>query len=332
MDFPKPVSGASLPTISTSAATQLSAIESAKRAAARLAVKEHFNPGARYVGIGSGSTIVYVVEAIQELKDPRIHNIHFVPTGYQSRQVRSENIVIVLPLVGKLTGTNQVILRAGLKDLKFDSLPADTLIEVAFDGADEIDDDLNCIKGGGACLYQEKLVATQASKFICVADHRKLQPRLLTHWPTIPIEVEPLAVTTVISALKRLGSSAPFVREGHIQKAGPIKTDQDNFIIDAPFPSLLLHADIEQAAKQGVKELKGQGEDGQWEVEALAKEIKAIEGVLSVGLFVGENGLQARAKGKIAGGQKPVAAYFGMEDGSVAVRVAQDDGTVVLRK
>lgn len=175
-------------------------------------------------------------------------------------------------------------------------------------------------------------MATQASKFICVADHRKLQPRLLTNWPTIPIEVEPLAVTTVISALKRLGSSAPFVREGHIQKAGPIKTDQDNFIIDAPFPSLLLHTDIEQAAKQGVKQLRGQGEDGQWEVQALAKEIKALEGVLSVGLFVGENGLQAKARGKIAGGQKPIAAYFGMADGSVAVRVTQDDGTIVLRK
>ena len=225
-----------------------------------------------------------------------------------------------------------MILKAGLKDLKFDSLPADTLIEVAFDGADEIDDDLNCIKGGGACLYQEKLVATRASKFICVADHRKLQPRLLTNWPTIPIEVEPLAVTTVLSALRRLGSTAPFVREGQIQKAGPIKTDQDNFIIDAPFPSLLLPIDIEQAAKQGVRELKGQGKDGQWEVQALAKEIKAMEGVLSVGLFVGENGLQAKARGEIAGGQKPVAAYFGMADGSVAVRVTQDDGTVIMRE
>ena len=88
MDFPKPVSDAPLPTKSTSAAIELSAIESAKRAAAQLAVKEHFDPKARYVGIGSGTTIVYVVEAIKELKDPRTQNIHFVPTGYQSRQVR----------------------------------------------------------------------------------------------------------------------------------------------------------------------------------------------------------------------------------------------------
>ncbi len=88
MDFPKPVSDISLPTKSAVAATQLSAIETAKRAAAQLAVKEHFNLDARYVGIGSGTTIVYVVEAIKELKDPRIQNILFVPTGYQSRQVR----------------------------------------------------------------------------------------------------------------------------------------------------------------------------------------------------------------------------------------------------
>ena len=123
-------------------------IESAKRNAAQRAVQEHFDSSARYVGIGSGSTIVYVVEAIQALKDPKISNINFVPTGYQSRQC---------------------ILNAGLQDVKFDSLPSNTLIDVAFDGADEIDDDLNCIKGGGACLYQEKLVATQAKKFVCVA-------------------------------------------------------------------------------------------------------------------------------------------------------------------
>jgi ribose 5-phosphate isomerase A len=42
-------------------------------------------------------------------------------------------------------------------------------LDVAFDGADEIDEELNCIKGGGACLFQEKLVAINAKKFICVA-------------------------------------------------------------------------------------------------------------------------------------------------------------------
>lgn len=123
-------------------------IEAAKRNAANKAVADHFDPSAKYVGIGSGSTIVYVVDAIKAFKDDRISNIYFVPTGSQSRQL---------------------IVDAGLKDINLDSLPSGTLLDVAFDGADEVDDELNCIKGGGACLYQEKLVATHARKFICVA-------------------------------------------------------------------------------------------------------------------------------------------------------------------
>lgn len=273
-------------------------IETAKRNAAIRAVADHFDPSARYIGIGSGTTIVYVVEAITNLQADT-SAIKFVPTGYQSRQV---------------------IVRAGLTPIAFDSLPKGVLMDVAFDGADEIDDDLNCIKGGGACLYQEKLVATHARKFICVADHRKLQPRLLTKWPTIPIEVEPLAASTVIEALEDLGSEGPFIREGHLSKAGPIKTDQDNFIVDAPFPTLVIPSDLDKGQSEGTK---GRGEGGVWEAEALAKEIKAIEGVLSVGLFVGFNGAEAAAWGKRLGGQKPVAAYFGMVDGEVIVRTAK---------
>ena len=156
-------------------------------------------------------------------------------------------------------------------------------------------------------------------------DHRKLQPRLLTKWPTVPIEVEPLAINPVLAELRLLGSSKPFVREGHISKAGPIKTDQDNFIVDAPFRTLLLPADI----REGVE---GKGLFGKWEVAELARQIKSIEGVLGVGLFVGLNGVQAMAESKRAGGQKPVAAYFGMEDGSVLVREAKEDGTAEVQK
>lgn len=288
-------------------------IEHAKRTAAKLAVKHHFPSTANYIGIGSGSTIVYVVEAIQALNNPSISSMLFVPTGYQSRQV---------------------ILRAGLKDIKFDSLPKGTLMDVAFDGADEVDEDLNCIKGGGACLYQEKLVATHAKKFICVADHRKLQKRLLTKWLTIPIEVEPLAVASVSQSLEMLGSKDPKVREGDMLKAGPIKTDQDNFIIDAPFERLMLKSEIEASKSlhpthQGVER---KGEDGKWEVETLAREIKGIEGVLSVGIFCGEDGEQVLERGGKTGGQKPVAAYFGMEDGSVTVRRKGEDGKVLEMK
>lgn len=132
---------------SVSANSTVQDIEKAKKNAAQRAVADHFDRNAKYIGIGSGTTIVYVVEAIQALGIDT-SRIRFVPTGYQSRQV---------------------IISAGLTPIAFDSLPRGALMEVAFDGADEIDDDLNCIKGGGACLYQEKLVATHARKFICVA-------------------------------------------------------------------------------------------------------------------------------------------------------------------
>lgn len=275
----------------------MSDIEAAKRLAAIRAVQENFHPSYRYVGIGSGTTIVYVVDAIKALDIPT-EAISFIPTGSQSKQL---------------------ILKAGLNPLSFDSIPSGVLLDVNFDGADEVDEDLNCIKGGGACLYQEKLVATHSKRFVCVADYRKLQKRLLTQWKTIPIEVQPLAVNAVVAQLvDDLGSTDPKVRQGKGEEAGPVKTDQGNFIVDAPFSPLLLPSDITGKGSGFV-----QGKDG-WEVNALATKIKCIEGVLSVGIFSGENGEQALARGLKMGGQKPSVVYFGMADGSVTVQEAGD--------
>ncbi|KAI4142734.1 MAG: hypothetical protein LQ340_007245, partial [Diploschistes diacapsis] len=273
----------------------MSDVESAKASAAQRAVRENFQPSHKNIGIGSGSTIVHVVQALkahlsslQPPIDPS--TIRFVPTGYQSRQV---------------------LIQAGLTPLTFDSLPAGTLMDVCFDGADEVDSDLNCIKGGGACLHQEKLVATHARRFVCVADYRKLQARLLSSWPSVPIEVEPLAVGAVLQQLAHeLGSTGPRIRQLGSEKVSPLKTDQDNFIVDAPFPTLLLPQDLTAGMAPDPRK-------GVWEVQALAREIKQIEGVLSVGIFSGENGDEALARGSRMGGQKPVVVYFGMQDGSV---------------
>lgn len=122
-------------------------IEAAKQAAAIEAVRNHFPENPRFVGIGSGTTIVYVVDAIKN-SGVDVSRVGFVPTGYQSKQL---------------------IINAGLVPIEFDALPDDVMIDIAFDGADEVDEELNCIKGGGACLYQEKLVAMRAKQFICVA-------------------------------------------------------------------------------------------------------------------------------------------------------------------
>ncbi|KAJ9644723.1 ribose-5-phosphate isomerase rki1 [Coniosporium tulheliwenetii] len=227
------------------------AIESAKRTAAQRAVADHFSPDFRFVGIGSGTTIIYVVEAIKAAcaSSGSSSSISFVPTGYQSRQV---------------------IIKAGLTPVAFDSLPEEVVLDVAFDGADEVDEALNY--------------------------YRKDQSRLLTKWPSIPIEVCPLAVHTVLHSLRLLGSPTP----------------TDFFIIDAPFPSPLLTSSDISAGKG-----KGDGSDDTWEVQELARRIKGITGVLEVGLFCGLDGTQAQEiGGGRQGGQRPVAVYFGMEDGN----------------
>ncbi|KAF7186186.1 Ribose-5-phosphate isomerase [Pseudocercospora fuligena] len=277
------------------AAAAVAKVEAAKRKAAYKAVEEHFRSDMRFVGIGSGSTIVYGVEAIKDHlakhPPPPGHINWFVPTGWNSRKV---------------------IEKAGLTPIAFDSLPAEALLEVAFDGADEVDEELNCIKGGGACLFQEKLVACRAKKFICIADYRKNQSRLLTVWPTIPIEIAPIAHASVIRELKLLGSPAPILREHTLSKTGPVQTDQSFYIVDAPFKTLLTGLDVKNGQD-------GSGKDGVWEVETLSARIKAIAGVLEVGIFAGPNGIQTQKAGK-QGGQKPVAAYFGLESGEVYVK------------
>ena len=160
-----------------------------------------------------------------------------------------------------------------------------------------------------------------------VPDYRKKQSRLLTFWPTIPIEVAPMAVPTVLLALRGLGSTNPKLRTTLLEKSGPLKTDQDFFIIDAPFAPLLTAKDVKSGKG------KGDGSDGTWEVNRLSEAIKNLTGVLEVGIFSGLNGIEAEAfrankkadepRPVIPGGQKPVAVYFGMEDGSVEVRKAE---------
>ncbi|KAK5165068.1 ribose-5-phosphate isomerase rki1 [Saxophila tyrrhenica] len=273
--------------MATSSTTQiqppdLETIEAAKRKAAFQAVSDHFTSNMTFIGIGSGSTIVYGVEAIKAhlaQNPPQAGHMNwFIPTGWNSKKV---------------------IEAAGLIPLAFDSLPADAMMDVCFDGADEVDDELNCIKGGGACLFQEKLVACRSRKFVCIADYRKAQRRLLTQWPSIPIEVAPIAYKSVMEALKAMGSMSPQLREHSLSKTGPIQTDQSFYIIDAPFKQLLTRTDVEKGQDGG-------GKDGVWDVDTLAKRIKEINGVLEVGLFHGQNGdevASTEVKGKDTKGE-----------------------------
>lgn len=256
-------------------------VETSKSLAAYQAVKDYLLPTYTRIGIGSGSTVVYVVEAIAALGPAVTSSMTFYPTGAQSEEL-IEAAGLNLQYINKLAPGHQ--------------------LDVAFDGADEVDDDLNLIKGGGACLWQEKIVATAAKRFVCVADFRKLSSRLGTGWTKgIPIEVLPMAAPRILGELKELGSINPKIREGLPGKAGAIVTDNGMWIIDAPFAPLA-------SGKDGNAE-------GTWTVDALADRLIKIPGVAEIGLFYGRNGFQVQS-----GAQKPVAAYFGMADGTVEVK------------
>lgn len=307
-------------------------INSAKRAASFQAVDEHLLPSHRFVGIGSGSTVVYVVEAIAAKGPAFYSDMTFVPTGSQSKGL---------------------LKAAGLRLCNLDERPVDehgvpVALDVVFDGADEVDEELNLIKGGGACLFQEKLVAVAGRKFVAVAgeffnihrattiyihiydhiymflkiplltnpiDSRKQSPRLCTTWKTIPIEVLPLAAPSVLARLRAMGSPNPTVRSGLPSKAGECVTDNGMWLIDAPFAPLLLARDL----KAGVD---GAGKDGVWEVSKLAEELVKLPGIVEIGLFTGFNGVEAVSLGKEFQAQKPIAAYFGTPTGEVQVQRA----------
>ncbi|CAG8487699.1 7758_t:CDS:2 [Ambispora gerdemannii] len=212
-------------------------IEEVKRKAAYQAVDHHITNSVRLIGIGSGSTIEYVVERLLQRGKEANANFVFIPTSFQSRHL---------------------IVHNGLTLGDVDQYPE---IDVTIDGADEVDENLNAIKGGGGCHLREKVVAEAAKKFIIVADYRKNSKTLGEKWKQgIPIEVISFAHTRVIAELKKLGCENPTLRMAKA-KAGPVITDNGNLVIDAYF---------------GLVNSPGE----------LLRKIKLLTGVVEVGLFV----------------------------------------------
>ncbi|QPG73661.1 ribose-5-phosphate isomerase rki1 [Brettanomyces nanus] len=230
-------------------------VKKAKKLCAYAAVDSNLDLSKhRIIGIGSGSTVVYVAERVGQL--PNKDRLVCIPTGFQSKQL---------------------ILANGLNLGSIEEYPE---IDIDFDGADEIDSELNCIKGGGACLLLEKLVADCSKQFILVADDRKNTGILGKHWTQgVPIEVVPSAYTKISRQLTVLGGK-PTVRPGAPAKAGPVITDNGNFIIDCDF-----------------------GEIPSNKLQALNDKIVAMVGVVETGLFV----------------HMAEKAYIGNSDGTVTI-------------
>ena len=184
-------------------------IELGKKNAANKAVEENIEEG-MILGIGSGSTVVYAVKKIAEMNKSKNLNLKCIPTSFQSHQLIVEN---------------------GLTLVSLDQYP---VIDLDIDGADEIDASLNLIKGGGGCLVQEKIIASASKKLVIIADYTKKSEILGENWHKgVPIEIIPLALVPIMMKLEKL-EGKPVLRMAKA-KAGPVVSDNGNFIIDVDF-------------------------------------------------------------------------------------------------
>jgi ribose 5-phosphate isomerase A len=188
------------------------------------------------LGLGSGSTAALMIEALgAKLSAGQLKDIVGVTTSFQGEVLASQ---LGIPLR---------------------SLAAVERIDLAIDGADEVDPAFQLIKGGGACHVQEKLVASLAKRFVVVVDSTKIVERLNLDFQ-LPVEVIPSAWTQVQNTLANLGGNAQLRMA--VRKAGPVITDQGNLVLDVSF------------------------DGGISDPENLEKRINNIPGVLENGLFV----------------------------------------------
>ncbi|MCW3982795.1 MAG: ribose-5-phosphate isomerase RpiA [Candidatus Bathyarchaeota archaeon] len=205
-----------------------------KQRAALEAVK-HVQDGF-IVGLGSGSTAALAVEALgQRMKNEKI-KILGIPSSYQAFQLAVD---------------------CGIPITTLEEHP---VIDVTIDGADQLTPELYLIKGGGAALAREKIVAASSKLNIIIADQNKKATYLGANNQFVPVEVIPFALAPVKRKLSELGAK-PVVREAK-GKLGPLITDNGNAVIDAYF------GEIKNPAELAVK-------------------VKMIPGVVETGFFVG---------------------------------------------
>jgi ribose 5-phosphate isomerase A len=181
-------------------------IEKSKKNAALEAVK-HVEDGF-IIGLGSGSTAAYAIKEVGNLIRQKKWKILGVPTSYQA------------------------FLLAVNSGIPITSLHEHPRLDLTIDGVDQVDKDLNMIKGMGGALTREKIVAAASNQNIIVADETKLTKKLGTNQP-VPIEVLPFASEFVESQILKT-KGQPVLRKG-TGKVGPVITDNGNFIIDANF-------------------------------------------------------------------------------------------------
>ena len=212
----------------------LDPIQAAKQKAALEAVK-HVKDGF-IAGLGSGSTAAFAIEAIGERIKREKLRVMGIPTSYQAFLLAVE---------------------CGIPITTLDEHPQ---IDVTIDGADQITPELFLIKGMGAALAREKIVAAASKINIIIADEKKKVKVLGENNQSVPIEVLPFAISLAKRKIINAGGK-PVLREGK-GKLGPVITDNGNAILDSYFGEIAKPAE-------------------------LAVKLKMIPGVVETGFFVG---------------------------------------------
>lgn len=185
------------------------AIDAEKRLAAEFVVR--WVADGMHVGLGSGSTAAYFIESLgKRVKEENLRITGIATSKVSEALARAAGIHVIEPFRG-------------------------LQIDLAIDGADEIDPCLTLIKGGGGALLREKVIAANARHFVVIADSSKWVADL-GKFP-LPIEVVPFAVPLVMDYLAQIGGN-PVIRRAKASDETPALTDQGNFLIDSHFQTI----------------------------------------------------------------------------------------------
>ena len=179
------------------------------------------------IGLGTGSTAMPAVKRLAEhIQNGKVKDVKAVVTSFQTAVACQELGIPVYTLNDKIIGGQ---------------------LDLAIDGADEVDDDCNCIKGGGAAHLREKLVEYNSKIFVVIGDSSKAVKTIGTQF-RVPVEIIGDARVPVTQALNKLGADY-VLREG-VKKAGPVITDNGNMILDCHWESPINVAEMEDKINQ----------------------------------------------------------------------------------
>ena len=179
------------------------------------------------IGLGTGSTAMPAVKRLAEhIQNGKVKDVKAVVTSFQTAVACQELGIPVYTLNDKIIGGQ---------------------LDLAIDGADEVDDDCNCIKGGGAAHLREKHVEYNSKIFVVIGDSSKAVKTIGTQF-RVPVEIIGDARVPVTQALNKLGADC-VLREG-VKKAGPVITDNGNMILDCHWESPINVAEMEDKINQ----------------------------------------------------------------------------------